>query len=78
MTGIAFPTGSGQLYTGSKDETVRIWDCQSGQVHFSLLHTSDVASFSFVMLGSMAECLLLDYSALHFRLFLVRAFMKRR
>lgn len=31
VTGIAFPSGSDKLYTGSKDETVRVWDCQSGQ-----------------------------------------------
>ncbi|XP_052185440.1 zinc finger CCCH domain-containing protein 48-like [Diospyros lotus] len=31
VTGIAMPSGSDKLYTGSKDETVRVWDCQSGQ-----------------------------------------------
>ncbi|KAK4746568.1 hypothetical protein SAY87_025605 [Trapa incisa] len=31
VTGIAFPSGSDKLYTGSKDESVRMWDCQSGQ-----------------------------------------------
>ncbi|KAJ8752802.1 hypothetical protein K2173_008537 [Erythroxylum novogranatense] len=31
VSGIALPSGSDKLYTGSKDETVRIWDCQSGQ-----------------------------------------------
>ncbi|XP_071929537.1 zinc finger CCCH domain-containing protein 48-like [Coffea arabica] len=31
VTGIALPSGSDRLYTGSKDETVRVWDCQSGQ-----------------------------------------------
>ncbi|XP_024028274.1 zinc finger CCCH domain-containing protein 63 [Morus notabilis] len=31
VSGIAFPFGSDKLYTGSKDETVRVWDCQSGQ-----------------------------------------------
>lgn len=31
ITGIALPSGSDKLYTGSKDETVRIWDCQTGQ-----------------------------------------------
>lgn len=31
VTGITLPTGSDKLYTGSKDETVRVWDCQSGQ-----------------------------------------------
>lgn len=31
VSGISFPTGSDKLYTGSKDETVRVWDCQSGQ-----------------------------------------------
>ncbi|EPS70603.1 hypothetical protein M569_04157, partial [Genlisea aurea] len=32
VTGIALPSGSDKLYTGSQDETVRVWDCQSGQV----------------------------------------------
>ncbi|KAJ6748038.1 WD REPEAT-CONTAINING [Salix purpurea] len=31
ISGIALPSGSDKLYTGSKDETVRVWDCQSGQ-----------------------------------------------
>ncbi|KAM7272914.1 hypothetical protein ACFE04_027578 [Oxalis oulophora] len=31
VTGIALPSGSDKLYTGSKDETVRAWDCASGQ-----------------------------------------------
>ncbi|GLT36013.1 hypothetical protein SLA2020_104180 [Shorea laevis] len=31
VIGIALPSGSDKLYTGSKDETVRVWDCASGQ-----------------------------------------------
>lgn len=31
VNGIALPAGKDKLYTGSKDEHVRIWDCQSGQ-----------------------------------------------
>lgn len=31
VTGIALPSGSDKLYTGSKDENVRVWDCQSGK-----------------------------------------------
>ncbi|GAB2265276.1 hypothetical protein Dimus_000343 [Dionaea muscipula] len=31
VTGIAWPSGSDKLYTGGKDSTVRVWDCQSGQ-----------------------------------------------
>ncbi|KAG7986718.1 hypothetical protein I3843_03G096100 [Carya illinoinensis] len=31
VSGIALPSGSNNLYTGSKDETVRVWNCQSGQ-----------------------------------------------
>lgn len=32
VTGIALPSGSDKLYSGSKDDTVRVWDCASGQV----------------------------------------------
>ncbi|KAG9451669.1 hypothetical protein H6P81_004573 [Aristolochia fimbriata] len=31
ICGIALPSGSDKLYSGSKDESVRVWDCQSGQ-----------------------------------------------
>ncbi|KAJ3680052.1 hypothetical protein LUZ60_016330 [Juncus effusus] len=31
ITGIALPSGSDKLYSGSKDETVKMWDCQTGQ-----------------------------------------------
>ncbi|KAK9094717.1 hypothetical protein Scep_026186 [Stephania cephalantha] len=31
INAIAFPMGSDKLYSGSKDETVRVWDCQTGQ-----------------------------------------------
>ncbi|XP_020249234.1 zinc finger CCCH domain-containing protein 17-like, partial [Asparagus officinalis] len=31
VTGIALPLGSDKLYSGSQDEMVRVWDCQSGQ-----------------------------------------------
>ncbi|XP_058085358.1 zinc finger CCCH domain-containing protein 48 [Magnolia sinica] len=31
VIGIALPSGSDKLYTGSKDESVRVWDCQTGQ-----------------------------------------------
>ncbi|KAK1324506.1 Zinc finger CCCH domain-containing protein 17 [Acorus calamus] len=30
ITGIALPSGSDKLYSGSKDGSVRVWDCQSG------------------------------------------------
>ncbi|OWM68562.1 hypothetical protein CDL15_Pgr023527 [Punica granatum] len=30
IAGIGFPSGSDKLYTGSKDGTVRIWDCHTG------------------------------------------------
>ncbi|KAL3834506.1 hypothetical protein ACJIZ3_009242 [Penstemon smallii] len=32
VTGITLPSGSDKLYTGSQDETVKFWDCQSGQM----------------------------------------------
>ena len=28
---ILMPEGLSQLYTGSQDETVRVWDCSTGQ-----------------------------------------------
>ncbi|KAJ6837947.1 zinc finger CCCH domain-containing protein 17-like [Iris pallida] len=31
VTGIALPSGSDKLYSGSKDESVRVWDCQTGK-----------------------------------------------
>ncbi|KAG2299080.1 hypothetical protein Bca52824_035552 [Brassica carinata] len=31
VSGIALPSGSDKLYTGSKDGTIRVWDCASGQ-----------------------------------------------
>ncbi|XP_057951945.1 zinc finger CCCH domain-containing protein 63-like [Malania oleifera] len=31
VTGIALPSGSDELYSGSKDGTVRVWDCHTGQ-----------------------------------------------
>ncbi|OVA02464.1 zinc finger protein [Macleaya cordata] len=31
ISGIAFPMGSDKLYSGSKDNSVRVWDCQTGQ-----------------------------------------------
>ncbi|GBG85049.1 hypothetical protein CBR_g39512 [Chara braunii] len=31
ILGITLPVGMGQLYTGSKDRSVRVWDCTSGQ-----------------------------------------------
>ena len=37
VSGIAMPSGSDKLYTGSKDKTVRVWDCQSGQVAIILI-----------------------------------------
>lgn len=31
VSGIALPTGSDKLYSGSSDGTVRVWDCHTGQ-----------------------------------------------
>lgn len=32
VSGIALPSASDKLYSGGKDGTVRLWDCQTGQV----------------------------------------------
>lgn len=49
VSGIALPSGSDKLYTGSKDQTVRVWDCQSGQVvtHFRCWLLPGKSSFRF-------------------------------
>lgn len=48
VTGIALPSGSDKLYTGSKDESVRVWDCQSGQVVITdIFHSSFSHKVSF-------------------------------
>uniref|UniRef100_A0A5B7CBV0 Putative zinc finger CCCH domain-containing protein 48-like isoform X1 n=1 Tax=Davidia involucrata TaxID=16924 RepID=A0A5B7CBV0_DAVIN len=31
VTGIALPSGSNKLYSGSMDKSVRVWDCNTGQ-----------------------------------------------
>ncbi|KAJ4952295.1 hypothetical protein NE237_029127 [Protea cynaroides] len=31
ISGIALPSGSDKLFSGSKDQSVRLWDCQTGQ-----------------------------------------------
>jgi hypothetical protein len=36
---IEMPQGASQLYTGSQDESVRVWDCTTSQAsHFSLVN----------------------------------------
>ncbi|KAK6117567.1 hypothetical protein DH2020_048695 [Rehmannia glutinosa] len=45
VTGIALPSGSDKLYTGSQDETVRIWDCQSGQVLAGLVNLGGAVGY---------------------------------
>ncbi|KAI3871992.1 hypothetical protein MKW92_024719 [Papaver armeniacum] len=46
ITGIAFPMGSDKLYSGSKDGTLRVWDCQTGQ------------SAAVISLGSEVGCVI--------------------
>ncbi|KAJ4746771.1 zinc finger WD40 repeat protein 1 [Rhynchospora pubera] len=36
VTAIALPSGSDKLYSGSKDKTVKVWDCQTGQCTVSI------------------------------------------
>lgn len=31
VSGVALPSGSDKLYSGSSDGTVRVWDCHTGQ-----------------------------------------------
>lgn len=31
VTGVALPSGSDKLYSGSSDGTVRAWDCNTGE-----------------------------------------------
>ena len=45
---IVLPSGSNNMYTGSQDKTIRIWDCETGQVNlkfhlfFLFLHVKHV------------------------------------
>lgn len=48
VTGIVLPSGIDKLYTGSQDETVRVWDCQSGQVVY--MFTFSLAYFCFSLI----------------------------
>lgn len=57
VTGIAFPSGSDKLYTGSKDESVRMWDCQSGQVVFFFFCVSSEAYPLITVTDSLCETL---------------------
>ncbi|KAM0922128.1 hypothetical protein ACQ4PT_006363 [Festuca glaucescens] len=43
ITGVAVPEGSGTLYSGSLDGTVRAWDCGTGRcVHVASAHEGEV------------------------------------
>ncbi|PKI69331.1 hypothetical protein CRG98_010265 [Punica granatum] len=44
IAGIGFPSGSDKLSTGSKDETVKIWDCHTGQCSDTVSVGSEVGS----------------------------------
>lgn len=52
VSGIAMPSGSDKLYTGSKDKTVMVWDCQSGQVGV-MLNTRLHLFFPLVFMSSL-------------------------
>lgn len=38
ITGIALPSGSNKLFCSSKDKSLRVWDCNSGQVCLMFLN----------------------------------------
>ena len=42
---ILMPEGLSQLYTGSQDETVRVWDCSTGQARLQLKYILKVLSY---------------------------------
>jgi WD40 repeat protein len=45
VTGVAVPEGSGKLFSGSMDGTVRVWDGSTGQcVHVAPIQEGEVAS----------------------------------
>ncbi|KDP42080.1 hypothetical protein JCGZ_01868 [Jatropha curcas] len=55
VVGIALPSGSDQLYTGSRDGTVRVWDCKSGNCNHVINLGFEIYSFicegSWVFIG---------------------------
>ena len=57
VSAIAFPSGSDKLYTGSTDETARIWDCQSGKVVINWIMFCFVEAFFVSILKLQTPCL---------------------
>ncbi|KAM7476368.1 hypothetical protein LguiB_023611 [Lonicera macranthoides] len=55
VTGIALPSGSNKLYSSSKDKSVRVWDCSTGQcagvVNLDLEVGNLISEGSLVFLG---------------------------
>ena len=65
VSGIAFPLGSDKLYTGSTDEPVRVWDCQSGKVvtvFFNVMLLDYLSLEKVIDLDFVCQCSYAGYS----------------
>jgi WD40 repeat protein len=58
---IALPAGSSELYTGSQDESIRVWDCGTGQVSLSTTLDDRLCLLEYMRFGRSSKSYSLEY-----------------